>query len=199
MSDSSLSPPPMSKLSLPILPPVPQRPLQLRHIASLPRLPKSDSQLFSAGLFSRILLDTTPLTIQLQCMQPQCKYTPKPQRLDHTITSNYQTHYKNAYPEIAALYNPNAPQALSSQSSSQTSNAATFFTLRLSKPKESTAEAFQTKYQALLLDFVVSNNLALRIVDSISYCQLIQHCNLSILLISKQTLIRDLKKTFLFA
>jgi hypothetical protein len=132
MSDSSLSPPPMSEPSLPILPPAPPslqpqglRPLQLRHTASLPRLPKSDSQLFSAGLFSRTLLDTTPLTIQLQCMQPQCKYTPKPQRLDHTITSNYWTHYKNAHPEVAALYKP---QNLSSQSSSQTSIAATFFT-----------------------------------------------------------------------
>ena len=98
-------------------------------------------------------------------MQPQCKYAPKPQLLDYTITSNYWTHYKNAHPEIAALYNPNALQ-----SSSQTRNAATFFTLRLSKPKQSTAEAFQTKYQALLLDFVVSNNLSLCIVNSKSYC-----------------------------
>jgi hypothetical protein len=50
MSDSSLSPPLMSEPSLPILPPVPPflqpqglRPLQLRHTASQPRLPKSDS------------------------------------------------------------------------------------------------------------------------------------------------------------
>ena len=119
--------------------------------------------------------------------------------MNYTVTSNYWTHYKNAHPEIAALYNPNAPQALSFQSSSQTSNAATFFTPRLSKPKESTTEAFQTKYRALLLDFVVSNNLALRIVDSISHRRLIQHCNSSILSISKQTLIRDLEKTFLSA
>jgi hypothetical protein len=83
-----------------------------------------------------------PLTVQLRCMQPQCKYAPKLQLLDYTITSNYWTHYKNAHPEIAALYNLNAPQSLSSQSSSQISNAATFFTLRLSKPKESTTEAF---------------------------------------------------------
>ena len=203
MSDSSLSPAPISEPSLPILPPAPPslqpqglRPLQLRHTASVPRVPKSDSQLFSAGLFSRTLLDTTPLTIQLQCMQPQCKYTPKPQRLDHTITSNYWTHYKNAHPEIAALYKP---QNFSSQSSSQTSNAATFFTPRLSKPIESTIEAFQTKFRALLLDFVVSNNLALRIVDSQSHRWLIQHCNASVISISKQTLIRDLDKTFLSA
>ena len=98
MSDSSLSPPPMSEPSLPILlfaPPSPQpqglglRPLQLRRTTSRPRLPKSDSRLFIAGLFSRTLLDTVPSTVQLQCMQPQCKYAPKPQLLDYTITSNY--------------------------------------------------------------------------------------------------------------
>jgi hypothetical protein len=176
MSDSSLSPP-GSEPSLPAIQPTPfvqpqgiHHPLQLRRTAQRPGLPKSDSILFIAGLFSCTLLDTTPATVQLHCLQPQCRYAPKPQRLDYTITSNYWTHYKNAYPEIAVLYNPNAPQSLSSQSSSQTGNAATFFTLRLLKPKESTAEVFQTKYQALLLDFVVSNNLALRIVDSISYC-----------------------------
>jgi hypothetical protein len=131
-------------------------------------------------------------------MQPQCKYTPKPQRLDYTITSNYWIHYKNAYPDIAVLYNSNA-QGSSSQSSSYVDDVATFFTLRLSRPKESTIEAFQTKYRALLLDFMVSNNLALRIVDSKSHRRLIQHCNASILSISKQTLIRDLNKTFLSA
>jgi hypothetical protein len=55
------------------------------------------------------------------------------------------------------------------------------------------------KYRALLLDFVVSNNLALCIVDSQSYCRLIQHYNASILSISKSTLVRDLDKTFLSA
>jgi hypothetical protein len=69
----------------------------------------------------------------------------------------------------------------------------------LSKPKESTVEAFQTKYQALLLDFVVSNNLALRVVDSLSHRRLIQHCNALVISISKQTLVQDLDKTFLSA
>jgi hypothetical protein len=132
-------------------------------------------------------------------MQLGCKYSPKPQPLDHSITSNYWTHYKNVHPEIAMLYNQNAPQSLSSRSSLQQGNAASFFTPRLSKPKESTVEAFQTKYRALLLDFVVANNLALRIVDSQSHRRLIQHCNASILSISKSTLVRDLDKTFLSA
>ena len=87
----------------------------------------------------------------------------------------------------------------SQSSSSRKGNAAGFFTPRLSKPIESTTEAFQTKYRALSLDFVVSNNLALRIADSQSHRRLIQHCNASIVSIGKSTLIRDLDKTFLSA
>jgi hypothetical protein len=119
MSNSSLSLPPMSEPSLPILPPAPPSPqpqglypLQLRRTASQLRLPKSDSLLFTAGLFCRTLLETMPPTVQLRCMQPGCKYSPKPQPLDHSITSNYWTHYKNVHPEIAMLYNQNAPQSL---------------------------------------------------------------------------------------
>jgi hypothetical protein len=203
MSDSSLSPPPMLEPSLPTLPPTlftqPQglhHPLQLRRTTRKPELPKLDSILFSASLFSRTLLDTTPTTIQLQCLQPHCIYAPKPQRLDYTITSNYWTHYKHSHPEIAALYNPKL-QEPSSQSSSHISDVATFFTPRLSKPNINAIEAFQAKYRALLLDFVVSNNLPLRIVDSQSHRRLIQYCNASILSITKSTLIRDLDKTFL--
>jgi hypothetical protein len=97
---------------------------------------------------------------------------------------------------LQLLYNQNI--ARSSQSS-QKGNAASFFIPRLSKPVEFTTEAFQTKYQALLLDFVVSNNLVLCIVDSQSYRRLIEYCNISVLLIGKSILIRDLDKTFLSA
>ena len=58
----------------------------------------------------------------------------------------------------------------SQASSSHASDITTLFTPRLSNPKASNVEAFQTKYRALLLDFVMSNNLALRVVDSNSIC-----------------------------
>ena len=54
-------------------------------------------------------------------------------------------------------------------------------------------------YRALLLDFVISNNLALRIVDSALCKQLINFYNLAIVTISTTTLERDLDKTFLSA
>jgi hypothetical protein len=158
MSDSSLSDVPPSEPSLPILPPtpfVPPQGLQLRRIpvAKAPNLSKSDSILFSAGLFSRTVLDTTPVTLQLRCLQPQCQYAPMPQPLNFTITSNYWTHYKHLYLELFKLYNPKIAREPNSQASqASSSNASTFFTPRLSKPNTTTTEAFQTKYRALLLD-----------------------------------------------
>jgi hypothetical protein len=61
-------------------------------------------------------------------------------------------------------------------------------------------EALATRndtYRALLLDFVVSNNLALCIIDSASYKRLINFYDLAIVIISTTTLERDLNKTFL--
>lgn len=203
----------MSEPSLPILllgpsPPLLQglHPFQLHRARSQPQLPKSDLPLFKDSLFSRTLLDTTPPTVQLKYMQPVCDYSPKPHSMDHSSTSNYWTHYKSVHPEVAILYNQNIARSSIAQSSiaqssqsSQKGNAAGFFIPRLSKPIESRTEAFQTKYRALLLDFVVSNNLALHIIDSQSHRRLIEHCNTSVLLIGKSTLIRDLDKTFLSA
>jgi hypothetical protein len=82
---------------------------------------------------------------------------------------------------------------------SHTSSVAKLFTPRLSKPNASATKAFQTKYQALQLDFVVSNNLALQVVDSQSHWRLIQHCNPTVLTISTSTPNWDLDQTFIIA
>jgi hypothetical protein len=124
---------------------------------------------------------------------------PKPQLLSHKQTSNYWTHYQHSHIEIYMRFNPKNKASSNSQASSHASDIATLFTPRLSNPKASNVEAFQTKYRALLLDFIVSNNLALRVVDSKSIRRLIQHCNLSLITISASTLTRDLDKTFLVA
>jgi hypothetical protein len=196
----------MSEPSLPAIQPTPfvqpqgiHHPLQLRRTIPKPGLPKSDSILFIAGFFSRTLLDTIPATVQLHCLQLQYRYTPKPQRLDYTITSNYWTYYKHTHPQIAALYNSNTQKELSSQSSSYARDVVALFIPRLSNPSTTATEAFQTKYRALLLNFVISNNLVLHVVDSQSYYQFIQYCNISILTISTSTFNRDLEKTFLVA
>jgi hypothetical protein len=92
MSDSSLSSTPnstlpLSKPSLPALPPTPfVQPTDLQSFLApsvrsrkTPRMPESTSELFTASLCSRTLLDTDSPTIQIRCLQPGCSYTPKPQ------------------------------------------------------------------------------------------------------------------------
>jgi hypothetical protein len=196
MSNSSgLSSPPQSEISLPTLPPLLSPTLQLRRTAKKPRLASTDSDLFTSGLFSCTLLETIPPTVQLRCLQPGCLYAPKPQLLSFNQTGNYWTHYYHIHPQLAEAFKP----ALKSSSSqgSHTSSVAKLFVPRLSKPNASVTEAFQTKYRALLLDFVVSNNLVLQVVDSQSHQCLIQHCNLTVLTISTSTLNQDLDQTFI--
>jgi hypothetical protein len=198
MSDSSLSPPPMSEPSLPTLPQTPfVQPLGLQYRKKRLELPGAESVLFTASLFSRTLLETSPATVQLRCLQPGCSYTPKAQPLSYKQTSNYWTHYQHSHIELFEKFNPKNKASSNSQaSSSHASDITTLFTPRLSNPKASNVEAFQAKYRALLLDFIVSNNLALRVVDSTSIRRLIQHCNPSLLTISSTTLSRDLDRTF---
>jgi hypothetical protein len=200
MSDSSLFPPPPSEPSLPTLQPLLSPTLQLRCTTQKPGLVSTDSDLFTLGLFSRTLLETTPPTMQLRCLQPGCSYTPKPQLLSFTQTGNYWAHYYHIHPQVAKAIKPASNSQGSSQGSrSHASGVATLFTPRLSKSNANATEGFQTKYRALLLDFVVSNNLALRVVDSQSHRRLIQHCNPTILTISTSTLNRDLDQTFIVA
>jgi hypothetical protein len=102
--------------------------------------------------------------------------------------------------EIYIIHNPNhaiptKPQ--SSQTSLHASDIATLFTPQILQPIGLGTNALNHKYRALLLDFVVSNNLALHVVDSRSCHRLIQYCNPKILAISTSTLTRDLNKTFL--
>ena len=89
MSDSSLSPPPPLEPSLPTLQPLLSPTLQLRRTAKKPRLASTDSDLFTSSLFSYTLLETTPPTVQLHCLQPGCLYAPKPQLLSFNQTGNY--------------------------------------------------------------------------------------------------------------
>ena len=149
MSNSSLSPPPVSESELPTLPytgmPYVQPPglLQSLNTPSMRQLPASDSVLFSAGLYSRTLLDTHPPTMQLRCLQLGYMHTPKRQLLTFKQTSNYWTHYKYSHPEIAALYIKSSKQSQGSQSSSYASDVSTLFTPRIPKAKASICNSWR--------------------------------------------------------
>jgi hypothetical protein len=202
MSDSSLSPPLQSEMSLPALLSTLSPTLQLRYTTNKPKLASTDSDLFTLGLFSRTLLETAPPTMQLRCLQPGCLYAPKPQLLSFNQTSNYWSHYYYMHPQVAEVFKlgPKSNSRGSSQGSrSHSRSIAKLFTPRLSKPNTTVPEDYQTKYRALLLDFVVSNNLVLQVVDLQSYRRFIQYCNPTILIISTSTLNRNLDQTFFIA
>jgi hypothetical protein len=173
----------------------------------MPQIPESTSELFTAGLCSRTLLETNPPTIQIRCLQPGCLYAPKPQPLSFKQTKNYWTHFASSHPDIYAVYKTNNSKVSnisrdSQASSSHASDIATLFAPRITKKPTNTPQVVTARndtYRALLLDFVVSNNLALRIADSAPYKRLISFCDPTIITISTTTLERDLDKTFLSA
>jgi hypothetical protein len=103
ISSSALS----SPISSPTLPPLSPPPVtlsfQLPSLALLghnPRLPNTIAYVFTHYLFSRTLLDTTPATIRIRCMQPTCHYTPANWTLHAQSTRNLIRHYDAHYPEI---------------------------------------------------------------------------------------------------
>jgi hypothetical protein len=132
-----------------------------------PKLPESTSELFSASLLSCTILDTNLSTFQVRYKQPGYNYIPKPQLLFFRQISNYWIYYLYSYPVIASLYKSGTnSEVLSSKASSYTSNIARLFIPRISKPITNTDTAVNNYiYRALFLDFVVSNNLLLYIVD----------------------------------
>ena len=158
MSDSSLSPLPADSeyqydtQELPTLPPHNTRELPtllpLRRLDSSPQLPDSNSTLFAKGLFTRTILDDTPVKIQLKCLQPNCNYMPM-QPVNSQTTSNLWKHLKKVHPLVHVKHNQ-LPTSTSS-----TSSVSGFFEPR-KIPRSATSVL---KYRELLLSFMVSNNL----------------------------------------
>ena len=138
------------------------------------------------NLFSRTLLDEHPARIQYTCLQVNCGYSPPIQLLSSTTTSNLWTHLQRHHKQVyLAIKNTPSNPSISSAQSSSTS----FFEPRTqSRPS--------VKYRELLLDFITSNNLPLKVVESASYRTMVQFLNPATISISKQTLRRDLFKNF---
>jgi hypothetical protein len=214
MSDSSLSDVPIDLHSYdsydtheePTLPPLPPLPTPipppnatpLRLQPPGPMLPVTTSMLFTKLIYSRLILDSNPPMLKVTCLQPNCGYSPTPQPLCQTSTGNLWKHYTQRHPAIAYTVK-NDKNTLSSPSSS----ASSFFeprnlqiqsrnpVIQLARPSNNTA-----KYRELLLSFVVSNNLSLRLVESYSFRQLVQFLSPTTLSVSSRTLHRELQRQF---
>ena len=152
-------------------------------------LPQSSSRLFTKGLYRRELLDTQPITVKIICLQPGCGYSAPPQGLKQSSTGNLWRHYAQRHPAISYTLK-NDKHQLSSPSSS----ASSFFTPRPSAVPNQRNNT--SKYRELLLQFIVSNNLSIRLVESHSYRQLVQLLSPTTMTMSARTLHRDLQRQF---
>ena len=154
--------------TLPSLPPPSVTPSFQSQLAALPRrnprLPHTNAYVFTHNLFSRTLLETTLATIQIRCMQPNCHYGLANWTLQAQSTGNLIRHYEAHYPAIPTSLRKAKQQIPSS-------DLLTFFAPNPCRPVPvpSIQLVDNAKCRELLLDFVVANNLALRIVDTPKY------------------------------
>jgi hypothetical protein len=152
------------------------------------QLPDTQSVLFSTALFSRTLLDGHPRKIHYACLHLGCNYSPPAQMLSQTSTSNLWTHLQRHH---ISIYNSvKRPVSATPSVSSTQSSTASFFQPHTHGAKQG------AKFRELLLDFICSNNLALRLVESDSFRAMVRFLNSTTILISKTTLGQDLHKTF---
>ena len=200
MSDSELSDAPFDlfdddQLTLPTLPPLPTHITALTTVtgATCTPLLVLTSRLFTKDLYTRTILETTPVTMRVICTQPNCGYSPRPQVLSKNIGSNLWKHYNQRHPAVgtAIKQSDNLPTVLSSSAASV---ASTFFEPR--KPKQAIQNISASRHRDLVLSFIISNNLSLRLVESYSFRQMIQHLSPSTLSVSTRTLHRDLQRQF---
>jgi hypothetical protein len=169
MSQSPLS----SAHSSPRLPALPLSGFSLP--SSLPRpacrLPPTSAYIFTHNLFSRTILDSTPSIVQIRCLQTNCNYMPKPITLKVETIGNLIRHYKKHYPTI--------PTSTHSLIQLPSSDSPSFFIPRPRRPVliPGLEPVDQVEYRRLLMDFIVANNLALSLVDSPEYQNLVEFLN----------------------
>jgi hypothetical protein len=157
-------------------------------------LPITKTSLFTARLYSRLLLETEPVTVHYECLQPGCGYKPPPQLPTQNSTGNLGLHYKRRHPLLEQLHNSNnSNTAISSPSNG---NSSSFFEPR--RPAQPTLKPalYKAKYRELLIQFIVSNNLSLSIVESYSYRQLVHFLSPTTLSMSTTTVSRELLPQF---
>jgi hypothetical protein len=63
-------------------------------------LPKTNSYVFTHGLFRRTILSSNPPSVQYSCTQPSCEYTKKMITTRVVSTSNLIKHYNHHHGDI---------------------------------------------------------------------------------------------------
>jgi hypothetical protein len=115
------------------------------------------------------------------------------QPLKNQTTSNLWKHLKKMHPSVHAEY-----EKISSIRSSSTPSASAFFQPRQAPSNVPSNAPSSSKYRELVLSFVVSNNLPLRLIESHSFRQLVHYLNPAVLTVSRTTIGRDLYRLFCY-
>jgi hypothetical protein len=160
-SSSSLSPVPGS----------PELPLNSSQLSSFgplrrctqkpPSLPNTNAYIITHSLYRRTLLLTKPPSVQYTCSQPKCVYHYTYPTTKVTSTGNLIKHYDSRHKGIPTTEKEASEQRRAIENGQQ------FF-------KKPYRVLTQEEFRKLLLEFIICNNLALRICKSLSFQALIE-------------------------
>jgi hypothetical protein len=139
--------------SAPALPELLQLPLSPVLSAVSTQLPMSNAYIFTYSLFQRTALMTTPASVQYTCTQLNCKYSTTIPSAKVISTGNLLKHYYRQHKSIPTSCSDAKAWTKPAQPQSP------FFC------KYSTGLSLK-RYQKLLLNMIVKNNLLLSLVES---------------------------------
>ena len=140
-------------------------------------------------LYSRHPIDNRPDMMEIRCTQPRCDFEPKIIPRTLSGTNNYAIHYHKKHPGIPC--NENEAQLLKEK------RAAELGKLVVGLFDKSLADQTHTqRFRTLLLQWIIKNNLSFSIVDQPETKELFAFLNPSLKLISRRTLMDDLKKKY---
>ena len=130
------------------------------------RLPPSNAYIFTHGLFQYTALMTTPASVQYTCTQPNCKYCTTMPSAKVTSTSNLLKHYYRWHKAIPT----------------SCSDAKAWAELEQLQPQSQFFRKYNTRlslerYQKLVLNMIIKNNLPLSLVESSSFQELVTALN----------------------
>jgi hypothetical protein len=161
-----------------------------RHRHRAPPLKDTNAFMFTGlhPLYSRHPINEDHSKMEIRCTQQDCTYTKIINR-SLSGTNNYQVHYRKQHPGIPTT-KQEAIDAKEKRAQELGKSRVGFF------DKPSKEQTHNERYRTLLLQWIIKNNLSFSIVDQPETKELFGFLNPSIKLVSRKTLMDDLKKRY---
>ena len=132
------------------------------------QLPATHSTLFTKNLYSRTILRGSPNKMQYTCTQENCSYMPEAKPVSQNTTSNLWRHIELKHPAIFEA-SSKSTRKLKDKDDIRPQNRASMSRFFRPNPQSTTTLVSSTKFRELLLAFIVTNNLPMRLVDKFSF------------------------------